>query len=117
MVLFVYIYSREIILIFFGEQYLGAENAMVVYAFTAVTTTSWIAQWVWTYNQEKGSQQLGQTFIGAVLTALFGIWLIPIYGIIGASMAIVLSQLFAFIFFNYFVDRELFRLQFCLVKG
>lgn len=117
MVLFIYIYSKEIILIFFGEQYLGAERAMVIYALTAITTTSWIAQWVWTYNQEKGRQQLGQTFLGAVLTTLFSMWLIPIFGIMGASVAIVLSQLFAFVFFNYFFDRELFRLQFCLVKG
>jgi O-antigen/teichoic acid export membrane protein len=117
MFLFIYIFSKEIILVFFGEQYLAAENAMVVYALTAITTTSWIAQWVWTYNQEKGRQQLGQTFLGALLTTLFSIWFIPIYGIIGASVAIVLSQFFAFILFNYFFDRELFRLQFCVVKG
>jgi O-antigen/teichoic acid export membrane protein len=117
MFLFIYIFSKEIILVFFGEQYLAAEDAMVIYALTAITTTSWIAQWVWTYNQEKGRQQLGQTFLGALLTTLFSILFIPIYGVIGASVAIVLSQFFAFILFNYFFDRELFRLQFCVVKG
>jgi O-antigen/teichoic acid export membrane protein len=117
MFVFIYIFSKEIILVFFGEQYLAAENAMIVYALTAITTTSWIAQWVWTYNQEKGRQQLGQTFLGALLTTVFSVWLIPNYGIVGASAAIVLSQLFAFVFFNYFFDRQLFRLQFCIVKG
>lgn len=117
MVGFIYIFSEEIILVLFGQQYLGAKNAMVIYALTAITTASWIAQWVWTYNQEKGRQQLGQALLGAVLTTLFSIWLIPSQGIMGASMAIVLSQLFAFVFFNYLFDKELFRLQFCLVKG
>jgi PST family polysaccharide transporter len=117
MVGFIYIFSEEIILALFGQQYLGAKDAMVVYALTAITTTSWIAQWVWTYNQEKGRQQLGQALLGAALTTMFGIWLIPMHGIMGASMAIVSSQFLAFIVFNFFVDKELFYLQFCMVKG
>ena len=117
MTFFIFIFAKEIILMLFGEHYLEAKDAMIIYALTAITTTSWIAQWVWTYNQEKGGQQLGQTMLGALLTTLFSVLLIPAYGLVGAATAIALSQLFAFVLFNYFVDKELFHLQFCIVKA
>ena len=42
--------------------------------------------------------------------------LVPAFGVVGAAVAVVLSQFAAFIMFNYFVDKELFYLQFCVVK-
>jgi O-antigen/teichoic acid export membrane protein len=110
------IFSKEIILTLFGVAYIDSEIPMMVYSLTAITTTSWIAQWAWMYNQKKGSQQLYQTFLGALLTLVLGVVFIPSFGIVGASASIVLSQFFAFLIFNYVVDRELFYLQLCIVR-
>jgi O-antigen/teichoic acid export membrane protein len=113
---FIFVFSKQIIYVLFGAAYIESEIPMLVYSLTAITTTSWTAQWAWMYNKKKGGQQLRQTFLGAVLTTGFSLALVPAFGVVGASAAIVLSQLGAFVLFNYFVDKDLFYLQFCRVR-
>lgn len=113
----IFIFADEIIVNIFGRQYVGSKAPFMIYSLTAVTTTSWITQWLWTYNQQKGGQQLWQTLFGAALTTLLSLALVPVFGISGAAISIVASQFLAFIVFNFFFDKELFYLQFCIVKG
>lgn len=116
MVAVIFVFADLIVDYLFGVAYSESKIPFMIYALTAITTTSWIAQWAWTYNQKKGGQQLRQTLIGALLTTALSCVLIPVWGVAGAAVAVVLSQFFAFVVFNYFADRELFYLQFCMVR-
>lgn len=101
--LFITIFSRQIILFLYGEQYLGAVNSLAVILwynsfsyFGAINAMYMVAE-----NKTFWIQIC--TFVGAVINILLNLALIPVLGIVGAALASLLTQIIANYFMLWFI--------------
>ncbi|EAU2706048.1 hypothetical protein D7D07_26205 [Salmonella enterica] len=70
-----------------------------------------IAQSLWIVNERKGLFILYKSLTGLLVCGFSNLILIPLYGIKGAAIAAVLSQLSASMLFNLVFAKKIFLMQ------
>jgi len=105
--------SGHVIQFLYGTGYLGAGNVLSIHVWAAVFVFLGVAQGPWTLNEGLMKLALQRTVIGAVTNIMLNLILIPIYGIIGAAIATLISQALASFFLNVTDKRtrKIFSLQ------
>jgi PST family polysaccharide transporter len=84
--------SGYVIRILYGTGFSGAGTVLAVHIWSAVFVFLGVAQGPWTLNEGLMKLSLQRTIIGAVANVILNLVLIPVYGIVGAAIATLISQ-------------------------
>ena len=85
--------SDIVILIIYGSQYIEASVPMKIYAWSTAFSYIGVARTIWMQCEGKTRYETVIALIGALTSILLNYFLIRSYGLIGAAMAAVLTQL------------------------
>ncbi len=110
------IFSKYFILIFYGSAYIESIETLKIISW--YTTFSYVGavRNVWILAEQKQKYLWIINFVGMILNILINLVLIPIWGINGAAVATLLTQIFANVVMGYIIKpiRQNNRL---LIKG
>lgn len=110
------IFAPQIIRIFYGIKYVGADNALrFVVWFTTFSHIGVIRNiWILAENQQKHLWKINAS--GAIMNIILNYILIPKYGVLGASVASVISQFFTNVIVG-FIIRDIRPNNTLMLKG
>ncbi len=100
--------SKYVLLILYGKQFLGAQNALIITVWYCAFSYLGAAKNIWIICEGKMKYETLFTLIGAVSNVVLNFILIPIYGIIGAAIATLITQIITnfFVMFLFSETRE-----------
>lgn len=84
--------SNWIILVLFGDAFSPASDVLVIHIWTGIFVFVGVASTQWFVSENLQLYLLLNTSVGAILNIAFNLYLIPIYGIQGAAIASLISQ-------------------------
>jgi PST family polysaccharide transporter len=107
-------FAEQLILTLFGSDYLGAAAILKIHIWAGVFVFLNNALWIWFLAEEK--QRLGniRLVIGLTLNVVLNLFLIPIYGGLGAAVATLISRAFVAYFGLLLSDQT--RLLFWMIS-
>ena len=111
LIIFTNLASHFLIANFYGDSYKEAIPVLDIYILTITPIFLGVAQNLWILNERKSYLVLLQTTVGATLSIIMNLLLIPIWGLQGAAIAAVISQCISAVLINSIFSRELFRMQ------
>ncbi|MCM3386872.1 flippase [Ureibacillus chungkukjangi] len=110
--LFITIFSKPIILLIFGEEYLESISILLILVWSRIFSLIGVTRSIWLLTEDHISYQKYFLGIGAVINFSLNLYLIPKYGAIGAAIATLLAEVIsstiALVFFKK--TRPLFKL-------
>lgn len=98
-------FSEDIVLFFFGQEYLEAAEVLVIHIWASVFVFLNNAIWTWYYAEEKQKTANYRLIVGLLLNVLLNYLLIPIMGILGAAWATLISRAFV-AYFGQLMSRD-----------
>ena len=87
--------SAFIVALFYGNTYAGAGFILGIHIWAAIFVFIGGAMSLWYSNEGLLKYTLVQTILGAVMNVLLNLYLLPLYGGVGAAIATVISYGFA----------------------
>lgn len=114
--LVVTIFSKLIIKIIYGSEYLNASGALIIVAWYTIFAYIGSVRNVWILANEKQSWIWRINFAGAIANVLLNILLIPILGINGAALASLITQIFTNIIVSYLI-KDIRDSSYLMLKG
>lgn len=93
--LFVTVFARRIILIFYGQKYIGAINSLSLIVWYTSFSYFGAINNVYMVAEDKIKLVQITTLMGAIGNIILNLLLIPIWGIVGAALASLLTQFLA----------------------
>jgi len=88
---FVFIFSKIIVLIIFGNQYLESVAALRIYIWSGVLAILGTLAQQYLITENKGGINLILTMFGAIVNICLNLYMIPHYGMVGASISTLFS--------------------------
>lgn len=85
------IFSNQIIQLLFGSEFSSASPVLTIYIWAGVAVFLGVASSQYLINENLTKLSFYRTFIGMVLNVALNFYLIPLYGIIGAAIATLIS--------------------------
>lgn len=107
----IWILSGFVIQMMYGLEYLEAIPVLNIYVLTCIPIFMGVGQGLWLLNERKSYLSPIQTVTGAIVCILANLTLLPVYGISGAAIAAILSQISSCLLINLIFARKLFKLQ------
>lgn len=107
----IYVFSRPIVLLLFGEHYANSAELLKIHIFFNIPIFLGVAQSMWIVNERKGHIYFYKTTSSAALCVGLNFILIPVFGLNAAAFTAVITGLFSAVISNVFWDREYFRIQ------
>lgn len=93
--LIISVFSAQIILYTYGPEFQDASSVLAVYAFAGVFVSINFASWIW-HSAEGGLQGASvRVVVGLTINLVLNAVMIPIYGMLGAAIATLVSRAFA----------------------
>lgn len=86
------LFSETVVTLLFGQAYLGAAPVLTIHIWAATFVFLGVASGQWFLAENKQLLSLERTAAGAIVNVALNLWLIPIYGAVGAAVATVISQ-------------------------
>lgn len=108
--------GKNLIQLIYGAKYVKGSTALSIHVLTNISVFLGVGQGVWIINYKKSKLFLIQTLVGGVISIVLNMIFIPLFGISGAAMSATLSFFSSAILTNFFIERELFKLQIGLIK-
>ncbi|HAV7859040.1 TPA: flippase [Salmonella enterica] len=105
------ILSPFIINFMLGSSYADGAVVLSIHVVTNLFICLGVAQSLWIVNERKGLFILYKSLTGLLVCGFSNLILIPLYGIKGAAIAAVLSQLSASMLFNFVFAKKIFLMQ------
>ena len=96
-------FSKEIILILLGNTYAPSAPILTIYIWAGVAVFLGVASSQYLINENYTKLSFFRTFIGMIINVILNFILIPVYGIIGAAVATLISYslaTFSIVFFK-----------------
>lgn len=87
------IFSKIVINILFGQEYIGAQTALIIAVWYTAFAYLGSARNIWFISENKIKYSKKCVIFGAVSNLILNYILIPIYGINGAAIATLISQI------------------------
>ncbi len=116
--LFVFLFSKTIVITLFGADYIESVQVINIYIWTTVLVSIGVisSQWYIVSNTQK--YNFIYIFLGAIVNIILNYYLIPIYGPNGAAIATILTYSFVTIFFDLLSSktRDLFKIKMMIFK-
>lgn len=105
--LFVTLFSKEIILMIYGLEYLGSVSSLkiLVWAFFVICISSITSGMLTAVNKQKIVAY--STGVGAFINVILNLILIPAYGLSGAAFATLATEVVGFFIYIYYVMKYL----------
>jgi O-antigen/teichoic acid export membrane protein len=94
----------------YGDDYDQSKYVFAIHVMTLVPVALGCAQSNWLVNEKKTKVMLYQTLSAAFLNIVLNVFLIEYFGVIGAAVATLLTQIFQTLLINFFFCRALFKL-------
>lgn len=110
------ILARPMVYILYGEEYLPAVIALRVVVWFVTYSYFGSIRGIWILAEEKYKYVLWIDVSGAVLNIILNLLLIPVLGLIGASIASVVTQFFMNFVMGFFI-KPLQRNNILMLKG
>jgi O-antigen/teichoic acid export membrane protein len=85
------IFSDQIILLLFGNEFLPAAPVLTIYIWAGVAVFLGVASSQYLINENLTKLSFFRTLFGMILNVILNLVLIPIYGIIGSAVATLIS--------------------------
>ncbi len=116
--LFVFLISKPLVNILFGSEFLPSVPALQIQVWSLVFVYMGIAGSQWYIAEDLQKLLLLRSFVGAVCNILLNLLLIPRYGINGAAIATLVSQVIVNVIGNLYSakTRQLLLMQFKAFK-
>lgn len=114
--IFVSFFSKYIILIMYGENYIEAINVLKIVIWYTIFSYYGAARNVWIFIEQKQKYLWTISLFGMFANIGLNLLLIPNYGAKGAAVATLLTQLFMNVILNFFV-KELREVNILAYKG
>jgi len=92
--------SMLIVTSLFGEAYSEAGPVLAIHVWAAVFVFLGVASSQWFLAENLQILSFQRTALGAVVNVILNLWLIPLYGVVGAALATVFAQATASLFFD-----------------
>ncbi|MEY8714820.1 flippase [Francisella philomiragia] len=108
--------SDWIVNLLYGQQYNQAGSVLMIHIWAGVFIALSVASAKWLINESLQHLALIRTITGAVINVLLNCYLIPIYGIVGAAWATLISYMFAYLL-SYSFNKNLYGLLFMTIKA
>jgi polysaccharide transporter, PST family len=108
--------AKPSIALLFGAKYDESTPILLVHIWASVFVFLGVAQSCWFMAEDFLMIGLQRTMMGAVINVGLNIWLIPIYGGLGAAIATVIAQAFSVFVLNIF-DRRTRKLVVLQVRA
>jgi polysaccharide transporter, PST family len=105
--------AKPLIIMLFGDSYIESGTVLAVHIWASVFVFTGVATGGWFVAENLAYLSLYRTLAGAVVNVLLNIFLIPIYGGLGAAVATVIAQAVASFFSNAINPKtwKLFKIQ------
>lgn len=87
--------SSPLVTLLFGEAYHAAGAVLAVHIWASVFVFLGVASQKWLLAENRQILSLQRTVLGAVANVALNLWLIPLYGAVGAALATVASHALA----------------------
>ena len=110
-ILFILIFSSDIVGIIYGGKYSQASSVLKIYAFSTIFTALGLIQGIYISISDKKILNIFRTFLSIGTCILLNFILIPLYSEKGAAIAAIFSQAAFSLFSNLFFDRKFFLIQ------
>lgn len=94
-----------LVVFLFGHEYLGAGQVLSVHAWAAVFVFLGVSFSKYLVSENLSKIDFKRTFLGAISNIILNFWLIPLYGILGAAIATLISQFLANYIYDFFDKR------------
>ena len=86
----------------YGEKYIGAGQVLMIQTWAGVFVFLGVASSSWLTSENLQTIAFYRTLAGAIINIVLNLFLIPIYGIVGAAIATLVSYMFAGFLFDLF---------------
>jgi O-antigen/teichoic acid export membrane protein len=107
-VVIVYIYSDEIILLLYGKAYLQSVTVLSIHIFTSVFVFLGVGMHYWILAENLQKYEFYSLSFGAFINIIMNYIFIQYWGIVGAAIATLVSQIIANIFLLYLIKETRF---------
>jgi O-antigen/teichoic acid export membrane protein len=97
--------SDWLVNLLYGEEYMGAGEVLMIQTWAGLFVFLGVASSSWLTSENFQRLAFYRTFAGAIINVVLNLFLIPIYGIIGAAVATLIAQVMAAFVFDYFTDQ------------
>lgn len=94
MSLIISLLSPIIINIIYGEQYLGAIPTLCLLVWYVPLSQLGVARGIWIVSENKNKYSKYYTFWGVIMNICLNAFMIPLWGILGATIATIITELF-----------------------
>jgi O-antigen/teichoic acid export membrane protein len=97
-----FIFSKDIIILFYGEQYKESVAILNVYIWSIVFV--FLSNGSWAYYLNENLQKIAsmRLIYGAIVNIILNIYFIEYFGLVGAAYATIISYSISSYFINYF---------------
>lgn len=95
----------------YGKAYAGSKHILSIHIFTFIFISLGIAQNLWIVNERAGRIGLYKTIIGLIVCIIGNIFLIPIYGAVGAAIVAVFVQFLSAVGSNIIFSPRILKMQ------
>jgi O-antigen/teichoic acid export membrane protein len=109
--IFIVLFSGYLVPLLYGSQYEQAIQVLNIYALTNIAINMGIAQTLWLVNERKSIISSYKTISGAIFCIIGNLIFLPIFGIVGAALVALMSQVISAIISNAILDKKIFILQ------
>ncbi len=103
--------SDWVVSLLLGDGFAGAGLVLQVHGLSNVFVFLTIGRHIATVVERKSTIGLWKAVSGLVVCVLCNLWLVPLYGALGAAFSAVLSYFFSCLLVEYFLDRKIFYMQ------
>lgn len=106
--------ATPIVTVLFGEAYQAAGTVLAIHIWASVFVFLGVASGKWFLAENRQILSMQRTLLGAVTNIALNLWWIPLYGVVGAALATVASQIVAAWLFDLVqpVTRPMFFMKF-----
>ena len=105
--------SNAIVVFLYGAAYQNAGSVLAIHIWAGVFVSLGVVSSSWLINENMQRVTLYRTLSGAIVNVVLNLVLIPIYGLLGAAIATVISYTIAGLLFDLFnkKTRIMFRMK------
>jgi PST family polysaccharide transporter len=108
--------SNWVVVTMYGTAYQAAGPVLAIHIWASLFVFYGVAQGPWDLTENLTRLAMVRIVMGATVNILLNLWLIPVYGALGAAVATVVSQALAAVFLNV-LHKKTRPIFYCQLKS
>lgn len=97
--------SNGLVTLLYGEAFKEAGQVLMIHIWTGVFVSLGVASGSWFTSENLQRYAFYRTFYGVITNIVLNLFLIRVYGLIGAAISTIIAQSIATLFFDYFSNK------------